>query len=41
MDRHILQSRANYCVPACVVMVEAWRGTLDVAPDERQEQLFA
>lgn len=41
MDRHVLQSQANYCVPACVVMVEAWRGTLDVAPNERQEQLFA
>lgn len=41
MDRHVLQKQTNYCVPACVVMAEAWRGTLTVAPDERQDQIFA
>jgi len=41
VDRHILQTRANYCVPACIAMVEAWRGTLAVEPTVRQELLFA
>jgi hypothetical protein len=41
VDRHVLQKQPNYCVPACIVMVEAWLGTLDVAPDERQDELFA
>lgn len=41
VDRHVLQKQTNYCVPACVVMAEAWSGTLAVDPDERQEQLFA
>ncbi len=40
MDRHVLQTQSNYCVPACVVMVEAWRGTLSVPSDLRQHQLF-
>lgn len=40
MDRHVLQTRANYCVPACVVMVEAWLETLCTTPDERQHELF-
>ncbi|MCX4246206.1 hypothetical protein [Paraliomyxa miuraensis] len=40
MDRHFLQVRANYCVPACIVMVEAWRGTLSAPPDERQHEIF-
>lgn len=41
MDRHVLQKQPNYCVPACIVMVEAWLGRLNVAPDERQDELFA
>jgi hypothetical protein len=40
VDRHVLQTRASYCVPACVVMVEAWLETLSTTPDERQRELF-
>lgn len=41
MERHVSQLRHSYCVPACIVMVERWRGASSVDTDRRQEQLFS
>ncbi len=37
---HVLQARQNYCVPACVVMIERWRGQMSDDVARRQNEIF-
>lgn len=37
---HVLQAAPNYCVPACIVMAERWRGETHEDPVVRQHELF-
>ena len=40
MFRHVLQHRADYCVPACVTMIELWRGEQFADLTRHQEELY-
>lgn len=40
MAEHVVQNERDYCVPACVVMVEIWRGQVPVDPWARQRELY-
>lgn len=40
MDLHVLQENASYCVPACVVMAQVWRGNRPADLRLEQRVLF-
>jgi hypothetical protein len=37
---HCRQVEKNYCIPACVVMIETWRGNAPANAAQRQHQVF-